>query len=159
MLLDASPADNCEIQLLGGFKIIYKGHEISDASVRTKKAWMLIRYLIVNRNNAISVDDLVSDIWGQEESRDPLNVLKNLVYRARNILKDLCPDEETELILYSKDTYLWNSSIPWKVDTENFEKCIRQAEKIEYDNDKIAAYYEAFRLYKGEFLPKSAYCD
>lgn len=159
MLLDASPADNCEIQLLGGFKIIYKGHEISDASVRTKKAWMLIQYLIVNRNNAISVDDLVSDIWGQEESRDPLNVLKNLVYRARNILKDLCPDEETELILYSKDTYLWNSSIPWKVDTENFEKCIRQAEKIEYDNDKIAAYHEAFRLYKGEFLPKSAYCD
>ena len=69
----------------------------------TKKAWMLIQYLIANRKNAVSIGHLVSDIWGQEESRDPLNVLKNLVYRARNILKELCPDEDTEFISYSKD--------------------------------------------------------
>lgn len=159
MSLNVSPADICEIQLLGGFKIIYKGREITDASVRTKKAWMLIQYLIANRNSSISVDHLVSDIWGQEESRDPLNVLKNLVYRARNILKDLCPDEDTEFILYSKDAYCWNSSLPWEVDIEKFEQCIRRAEHVHGDDDKIAAYYEAFRLYKGEFLPKSAYCD
>ncbi|MBC8560542.1 BTAD domain-containing putative transcriptional regulator [Fumia xinanensis] len=159
MSLNASPADNCEIQLLGGFRIIYKGNEISDASVRTKKAWMLIQYLIANRNNAISVDRLVSDIWGQEESRDPLNVLKNLVYRARNILKELCPDEDTEFILYSRDSYCWNGSIPWQVDTEKFEECIHRAESAGYDNDKITAYYDAFCLYRGEFLPKSAYCD
>lgn len=159
MSLQPSLSDICQIQLLGGFKIIYHGNEITDASVRTKKAWMLIQYLIANRKNAVSLDRLVSDIWGQEESRDPLNVLKNLVYRARNILKDLCPDEETEFISYSKDAYCWNPSIPWKVDTEIFEECIYCAEHAAYDNEKIDSYYEAFRLYRGEFLPKSAYCD
>ena len=76
MSIHPSLSDICEIQLLGGFKINYHGNEITDASVRTKKAWMLIQYLIANRKNAISIDHLVADIWGQEESRDPLNVLK-----------------------------------------------------------------------------------
>lgn len=159
MCLNVSPADTCEIQLLGGFKIIYKDREISDASVRTKKAWMLIQYLIANRNSTISVDQLVADIWGLEESHDPLNVLKNLVYRARHILKDLSPDQDAEFILYAKESYCWNSSIPWKVDVERFEESIRRAETARYNGDKVADYYEAFRLYKGEFLPKSAYCD
>lgn len=157
MSANASSENSYEIQLLGGFKILSHGQEITDASVRTKKAWMLIQYLIANRGSAISTDQLVTDIWGQEESRDPLNALKNLVYRARNLLKDISSGEEW--IIYAEDTYCWNPAIPWRIDTEMFEQALYRAEQAVLDEDKIAAYYEAIHLYKGEFLPKSAYCN
>lgn len=106
------PLGTIYIRTFGKFSIECEGVALSEQSVRTKKAWLLIQYLVTNRDKDLSVDRIITDIWGTEENDDPLNVLKNLVYRARNILKKLAPGKDVDFILYKQNTYSWNSALP-----------------------------------------------
>lgn len=146
-----------QIHMFGGFNITCADVQVADETMRTKKAWMLIQYLIANKDADASIDKIISDIWGDEESDDPLNVLKNLVYRSRNILKKL--DGNTEFILYSQNTYRWNPAVHCEVDSDIFKRSLDLAEKTKIDEEKIEHYFKAFQLYRGDFLPHSSYAD
>ena len=75
-----------EIQMLGEFAITINGNTITNLKGRTKRVWMLIEYLIANRHSDISIEKLIDVLWGEDECGDPVNALKNLVYRARTCL-------------------------------------------------------------------------
>lgn len=106
-----------EIQMLGEFAITINGNTITNLKGRTKRVWMLIEYLIANRHSDISIEKLIDVLWGEDECGDPVNALKNLVYRARTLLKDLCGDSSPEFIRFMRGTYSWNNSYPCTVDT------------------------------------------
>ncbi len=74
-----------EIQMLGEFAITINGNTITNLKGRTKRVWMLIEYLIANRHSDISIEKLIDVLWGEDECGDPVNALKNLVYRARTL--------------------------------------------------------------------------
>ena len=153
------PLGTIYIRTFGKFSIECEGVALSEQSVRTKKAWLLIQYLVTNRDKDLSVDRIITDIWGTEENDDPLNVLKNLVYRARNILKKLAPGKDVDFILYKQNTYSWNSALPCEIDCEAFVSHLREAEGAADDNQRIDRYIQAISLYTGEFLPQSSYAD
>ena len=60
----------------------YNGIILDDSRI-TK----LLSYIISHWNSNISVGELSDALWNDEESDNPANALKNLVYRARSILK------------------------------------------------------------------------
>ena len=114
------------IRTLGGFSIQYGDRQISDADARTKKVWLLLEYLISNRGKDISAEQLGEAIWrDDEESINPSNALKNLVYRARTLLKQLRPDTGEDYIVFTRNSYVWNCDFPCVVDVEEFEKYYR----------------------------------
>lgn len=159
--MDTSREEIITIRTLGEFSITCGDKRISDADGRTKKVWLLLEYLVTNRKKDISMEQLAEAVWNDEEESDnPSNALKNLVYRVRTVLKDLCSESPGEYIVFSRNTYLWNRDLPCRVDAEDFEElCLKGEDSRLPEEERIRAYMQAIELYKGEFLPKSSYAD
>ncbi len=149
------------VRTLGEFSISCGRYRISDADSRTKKVWLLLEYLVSNRLKDLSLEQIAEAVWNDgEESDNPANALKNLVYRARSVLRELCPEGDVDFIIFSRNTYLWNREIPCVVDVEDFEQCCLAGENVALpETERIDAYLKAIALYQGEFLPKSSYAD
>ncbi len=149
------------IRTLGEFSISCGERRVSDANGRTKKVWLLLEFLVANRLKDLSLEQITEAVWNDEEESDnPANALKNLVYRARTILRELCPKQAADYIVFSRNTYLWNRDLPCTVDIEDFERyCLMGEDAALPEPERIDAYLKAIELYQGEFLPKSSYAD
>ena len=87
------------------------------AAVVRKFLWLLLEFLVANRLKDLSLEQITEAVWNDEEESDnPANALKNLVYRARTILRELCPKQAADYIVFSRNTYLWNRDLPCTVD-------------------------------------------
>lgn len=146
------------VQLLGDLVLEYNGNTLSGEKVRAKQIWNLLEYIIVNRNKETSLDKLMDILWSDKEAEDPANALKNLAYRLRTILKKNLGADQTDYVVYKHGSYAWNTEVPCIIDTDLFEEYIQEAERPGIDNYLMAEYYyKAVRVYKGNFLPQSAY--
>ena len=156
--LQGSP--KISVKMLGGFTVRMGDQMLYEADGRTKKVWMLIEYLIANRSHDISQEKLIEALWDDEECDAPFNALKNLVYRARKQLAELCPGKKVEFIRFVRNTYSWNNSLDCEVDIEEFERYYHLASDSKYAAEEhIENYNKAINLYHGEFLPKSSYVN
>lgn len=153
--------DTIKVKMLGGFSISFKDRELTDDQGRTKKVWTLIEYLLANYDTSVSQERLIEAVWPEEEYDNPLNALKNLVYRARTALKEICPpDLPLDFILFERNTYAWNPKLFCEIDIEQMESLHKSAsDKSKSIEERIADYEKAIALYNGEFLPKSSYLD
>jgi DNA-binding SARP family transcriptional activator len=124
---------------------------------RSRKVWTLLEYLLINRRRDLSQDDLVELLVRDDRSANPANIIKNIVYRLRNLLDEYgLPSKQ--YILCKKSVYSWNTSVPCEVDVELFEnKWKRAGQPTAGDEEKIQLYTEAIGLYRGRFLPRAAY--
>lgn len=146
------------VKMFGKFSIDINGNTIANLKGSTKRVWMLIQYLIANRFETIPIKQLIEDLWDGNPCRDPENALKNLVYRARALLKTLSGRDNIQFILFINGTYTWNNRYECEIDSENFLKYYRTGKNNAISQEKrICAYKNAIALYHGGFLPKSAY--
>lgn len=150
-------SDKLLIRLLGGFSAKCSSISLDETQNRSQKVWLLIEYLLVNRNNEVSPQDLYQILWSEYEQCDnPANALKNLVYRARKVLSPLSDALKTELIVFQKNGYSWNNEIPIAIDIEKFEHLTEIGLNSENnDTDRMNFLWEAIKLYRGEFLAKT----
>lgn len=147
-----------KVNMFGEFSISINKHTATNLKGKTKRVWLLIQYLIVNRHRYVSTDEIIENIWPKGACKDPLNALKNLVYRAREILKKISGNKHAEYIQYINNSYRWNNSFNCIIDNEKFEKFLKCANDTSKSASvRIKAYKNAFQLYKGSFLPKSNY--
>lgn len=154
--VDAEP--NIQVNMLGEFSITINGNQLNNLSGRTKRVWMLIEYLIANRRKDVSMEMLMKALWEEDKCRDPQNALKNLVYRARELLKEISHDDKSEFIKFMRNTYTWNNDYNCVVDTEQLVDCWKLVnDSSQPDEVRIRSCKEALALYRGEFLPKSSY--
>ncbi len=154
----ANMQEKIEVNMLGEFSITINGHQLTNLKGRTKRVWMLIEYLLANRHKDISIETLTEVLWEEDECSDPLNALKNLIYRARELLKGISQNENAQYIQYIRNTYAWNNYYPCTIDTEQLVDFWKQGcDTAKSDEDRIEAFKKAIALYCGEFLPKSSY--
>lgn len=145
-----------EVTLLGEFSIIINGHRSATFGGRAKRILLLLQYLIATREKEVSVDTLTEAIWEEEDCGDPLNALKNLVYRARKYLSQLS-GSDFEFIRFAGNTYRWNSDCSCVVDTEELVKNWKIVNDGDLpDEERIRACEDAVKIYRGEFLPKAS---
>jgi Response regulator containing CheY-like receiver and SARP domains len=157
---DVVAQEQIQIKLLGEFSITINGNQLTNLKGRTKRVWMLIQYLIANRHKENSTEKLVEVLWPDNQCNDPLNALKNLVYRARELLKGLSGNDKAEYIQYIHNTYSWNNSYSCLIDTEQFTEFYRRGSDVsKTQEERVEAFKDALQLYCGEFLPKSAYSN
>ncbi|MCI8992039.1 MAG: hypothetical protein HFG80_04810 [Eubacterium sp.] len=115
-----------------------------------KKTLSFLQYLIVNHSRSISAEELIDTFWTENDSSDPANALRNMLYKIRNLLRELFP-EQKELLQTLPGCYAWNPEIQVELDTERFEKICFQARKSS-NEDNYRLLREAVALYKGDFL-------
>ena len=143
-----------QVRMLGGFSITIDGTSISENDSPSKKAWLLLQYLIVFQKREVSTSELVDILWPDTELSSPSGSLKSLVFRARRLLAPL-PLPASELLIQRNGVYCWNPSLPTEVDSRRFDYLCSQVFIEKEPKKKLALCLEAIHLYHGEFLPNS----
>lgn len=142
------------VNMLGGFNITIGENMVSDNMSRSSNIWNLLGYIIVNRDKLIPQDELITLLWPDEETSNPANALKTVLYRTRGVLSPRFGNDN-QLILSDKGSYSWNPSFSCTVDAEEFAHLIRIASNKELGMDsRMELYSKALSMYKGDFIPK-----
>lgn len=115
-----------------------------------KKALSFLQYLVVNHGRSITSEELIEQFWTENNSSDPANALKNMLFKTRALLKAMFPGTEN-LIQTLQGCYAWNASVQVKLDTEAFEQVCLEARKRS-GKEYLDTLAQAVRLYKGDFL-------
>ena len=145
------PDNMMQIQMLGGFSLTWEGGELQNTH-RTKKVWLLLGYLLLTRGRPSSQEDLIRLLWNEEECGRPAGALKNIIYRARSLLRDAA-GEDIEYICCRDSRYFWNPDCPCLLDCEELERLSAAADTAPPE-ERFALLQKACALYRGEFLPK-----
>ena len=89
-----------KVRMLGKLVISYKGKSIVYSDQRSRKAWSVLAYLLVNRGRNIEGQEIIDICWsGDDLIDDPANALKSLFYRIRTMLDKLEPGFGKTLIV------------------------------------------------------------
>ena len=141
------------IQTLGEFSLKYGENRVSDRDNRSKKVWLLLAYLLCNKDKAVSQKKLIELLWDDDPaSSNPENALKITFHRLRTMLDQLWPNAGRELIVHRDAGYVWNGQVPSTLDTEEFDRLADAP--AENEEARIAACLAALELYRGDFLEK-----
>ena len=144
-----------QVKMFGGFSITIGDVTVSESDSPSKKAWLLLQYLIAFQKREISTSELVNILWPDTELSSPSGSLKSLVFRARKLLTPL-PVPASELLIQQNGVYRWNPALPAEVDSRQFDEMCSQI-FMEQDQEKqISLCLKAMDLYRGEFLPNSS---
>lgn len=148
--------EKIRIELLGQFTMSYKGKIYINDVGSNKKILSLLQYLIINRNNRISYDNIIYAMKLDEGNKNPSAVLKNLIYRVRSLLK-ASGLPEYEYIIFKSGAYRWNNDIPCEIDVALLEYYCKMAESKDIPlENRIIYYKKAIDIYGGNLLPKSS---
>lgn len=146
------------VNMLGGCSLHYGERSIDDVKYRTRKPWLLLEYLITFRNREVPLEELYELLYaGEEGGGGPSGALKTLVYRVRAMLDELGHPESRDMILVSRGSYAWNTSVPMVLDVDQFAlACQHSAAPWLAPEEKLETCLAAAELYKGDFLARSA---
>ena len=143
-----------KIRLFGEITLSYGDRVCTSNSSRSKKIWMLIAYLIANRNRTVTQNDLIDILWEGDDSSNPANTLKTLLHRARAVLDDLGLPEGINLIRNTGGTCSWNNDIPCRVDAEEFDSLLNEISQHPLSDEELCdKFSDALDLYRGIYLP------
>lgn len=143
------------VKMLGEFSLKSGDTEINDGANRSRKIWLLLAYIIYNRNRPVSSEELFSLLWEEEESSsNPGNALKTMFHRLRNLLNELDPHGGRELIVRREGAYAWNTTVPLTLDIDRFDQLAQAGLEARDPEEKLTLYLEALSLYGGDFLNK-----
>ncbi|MBP0981549.1 MAG: winged helix-turn-helix domain-containing protein [Oscillospiraceae bacterium] len=143
------------ISMFGEFELRVGDVVINDSINRSRKMWNLLAYIIAHRDKAISQQEFIDALWGDDDGQNPINALKTLLYRIRILLEPLQNAYGAEFILSQRGSYSWNKDVDCVLDIDEFEAiCKAAATEGVAPQEKIELYSKAVELYKGDFLPK-----
>ena len=148
-------SDRVHVTMLGNFTLQMHTKNVDSDSNRMRKVWLLLAYLIYNRNHRSSQSQFLELICSDgEETEDYTGRLKALFYRARTLLNQLGEKVGHELIVYKNGSYEWNSDYPIWLDVEEFDRLCNAAAREQDEDTQLNLYLQAFALYRGDFLSK-----
>ena len=123
-------ARTLQIRMLGKCSLAFGDLMIEDKTKRTSKVWLLLAYLVCNRDRTVSHDELIERLWEDGQGSNPAGALKTTLWRVRQLLEELDPALR-EVIVHAGKGYGWNPDIPITVDAEEFERLCAAAEHEE----------------------------
>ena len=143
-----------KVWMLGEFSISMGEARIDDSGNRSRKVWLLLAYMIYNRNRPVSQEELISLLWGEDTgSTNPVNALKTMLHRVRTMLNQLDPTAGHSLIVRRGGSYAWNTDFDVDLDVERFDGLSRLSGQ-ESEEEQLSIMLQALELYRGDFLNK-----
>lgn len=135
-----------KMQLFGEFVLTEDEITLGEEQLRSNKLITILAYIMMNRDNILTYQKLIDVFW-EEDSRNPKGALKNQIYRIRNTMKELGPEE---YICTVPGGYRWNPDIEVETDYEAFEDMVKKLERKEIEpEEKESLCREILSCYKG----------
>lgn len=141
-----------QLSIMGRFVLCINGQLLSDLDKHISKRRSIIVYLILHRNRAVSIDELLRLFYEDDDTSNPLASLKMQIVRIRKRLNDYL-DEETDAIISKRGSYQWNPALTCWVDIEVFEDlCFRAQSEVISSKEKLSLYSQALKMYNGSLV-------
>lgn len=123
-------------------------------SGRAHRLWLLVAYLIVNRDHGVSPQELIDLLWPEVTSNNPASTLQNNLSRARALFSEANFDGARDLIKHTDGLYYWAPERSTLLDIEIFETNARRIGDFlsADDAEGIELALETCKLYTGDFL-------
>lgn len=145
-----------EIKMLGKFEISIDGKPVLAALNQSRKATMLVQYLVLQKGDRVSHKDLTDTLWSGERSTNPDMALRAIMHRFRNMIEAEGLTELENCIVTSRGYYQWNPHLECRVDVFELEALMNEARMQLSPAAAEARYERVLELYTGRLLPTSA---
>lgn len=150
------------IYTLGKFYVRDGSVIVSDTSSRSKRMWEIFKFLLTYRDKAFNPEVILEKIWPENDYADPNLVMRAQIFRLRQTLKtDPAMPSLAQNIVYSQGCYLWAEKAAYWLDIDEFKALTAEAKSLMTDKPEsaIESYQKAIAIYKGEYLPESAFSE
>lgn len=152
--ISSSVAESIQAFVLGPFELRAGGTRISDRGWRTNKAKELFALLLLDRQRAVSRDELVAQLWPET---DPASALSNFHFTLHALRKALASAGASEAtsVVRTDTGYRLALPISIHVDLEVFLRSLRRGrEAREAGRSREAIQYlrSAVAVHRGQFL-------
>ena len=142
------------INSLGKFCVENSSGESISTQQRSSKKWLLFQLLFTFRNDNLSLDKIY-DYINLNESVNPAEALKVLVYNLRQSLNDGGFDASPgDYIICEKGLYYFNNDSNYWFDGEEIEKLYNRGKSLRAEDPQtsLELYHRAVDLYRGDYL-------
>ena len=149
-------APSLVIYTLGPFHL-YHNEQLVD-NWASSKGKSIFKYMVLNRERAISKEILMDLFWPDAAADAARNNLNVAIYGLRRTLRQILPDFSH--ILFQDDRYLLNPELQIWIDVDAFREHFNKAQLLENQQNltaAIQAYRAAEALYHGELLEEDRY--
>lgn len=133
------------VQLFGNFQLTSEKTSLGEGTLHSNKLTKVLAFIVINRDSVLTHQRLVDTFW-EDNSRNPVGALKNLMYRVRNELKAL---GDEQFIITLPGAYQWNPEIKVESDYEQFEKNIDKLRTVESEEEKKQLCRAVISCYRG----------
>lgn len=145
--------DKIYIKMFGRFEMTWQGKSISLGRNMNSRSVRLFQIILTYRGTGISRHDLAVYLYQNEEVANAANSIRVAQHRFKKQLENSgVPKTMTDYYTTDTEGYCWNEEFPAVTDVEMFRKNKEEAEQLTSLPDKIGKLYDAFLLYRGEFL-------
>ena len=138
-----------EIRMLGKFEILMDGKPVLAALKQSRKATMLIQYLVLQKGERVTHKDLTDTLWNGERSTNPDMALRAIMHRFRNMIEAEGLKELETCIITSRGYYQWNPAMECRVDVFEMEALMEEARRQLNPAAAVARYERVLELYAG----------
>ena len=138
------------VNSLGKFQITDGNVVVGDEELRSNMLSKLLLYILLYRDKTLTIEDITTAVWQDEEIENPAGALKNLMYRLRKTLAKYFGDQD--FILTNRGSYRWNSQVSVNFDIEQFDKLMNEAKQENSLEKSEVLYEQAIALYQGDFM-------
>ena len=152
--ISSSVAESIQAFVLGPFELRASGTRISDRGWRTSKAKELFALLLLDRQRAVSRDELVAQLWPET---DPASALSNFHFTLHALRKALASAGASEATSVVRTDTGYRLALPMSihVDLEVFRRSLRrgrEAQEAGRSREAIQYLRAAVAVHRGEFL-------
>lgn len=147
------------VTMLGNFSISQNGADeemavLSNLGGRSRRLWLIIAYLVINRFKGVSATELIDLLWPEVDAANPQTRLQNNISRTRAMLDNGSFDDPQNLIRFKDGLYWWAPDRETVLDVDLFEEAVRSmgTDIVTEDIDRAL---EVCELYQGDFLAQA----
>ena len=132
-----------QVQLLGGFRLIFNGSPLN--TFKTPRMQALLAFLILNPGKPQFRYQIAYTFWPESSEAQARTNLRNLIHLLRRALPEC-----NQFISFETQTVQWREDTPYTLDVHKFERLLAPAPGIPPSRDDFD---QAVRLYQGDLLP------
>ena len=157
-IIPPKPVADLTINMLGPIEVFRDpARPLAADAWTTKRARDILCFIASRRYRRASKDTIIDTFWGEA---DFAAVEKNFHPTVSHIRKALNSNQPVKqnFLLYRDSDYLLSQEFPYRIDTEEFDRLVAEAEAAKRAGDHaryISCYEDARALYRGDFMQGS----
>jgi ATP/maltotriose-dependent transcriptional regulator MalT len=157
-LVPPKPAADLSLNMLGPVEVFRDpARPLAADAWTTKRARDILCFIASRRHRRASKDTIIDTFWGEADFDAVEKNFHPTVSHIRKALNSNQPVKQN-FLLYRDSDYLLNQEFSYRIDTEEFDRLVTEAEAAKRAGDQaryVSCYEDALALYRGDFMQGS----